>query len=138
MIMFNLLFGRLLVVFSVFFLMIRRPPRSTRTDTLFPTRRSSDLVAGSERKYLAERIQRRIGPDHRQGERVMAMLGDWVRDAAENPDDPESFTQLFLADMARLQDIPVALLGSHLARSEERRVGKEGVRPCRSRWSAIT
>src|SRR3546814_1113913 len=25
------------------FLMIRRPPRSTRTDTLFPTRRSSDL-----------------------------------------------------------------------------------------------
>src|SRR3546814_9227420 len=27
-----------------FFLMIRRPPRSTRTDTLFPTRRSSDLI----------------------------------------------------------------------------------------------
>src|SRR3546814_8485987 len=26
-----------------FFLMIRRPPRATRTDTLFPTRRSSDL-----------------------------------------------------------------------------------------------
>src|SRR3546814_6333717 len=26
-----------------FFLMIRRPPRSTRTDTLFPTRRASDL-----------------------------------------------------------------------------------------------
>src|SRR3546814_6401888 len=25
--------------------MIRRPPRSTRTDTLFPTRRSSDLCA---------------------------------------------------------------------------------------------
>src|SRR3546814_7784515 len=28
-----------------FFLMLRRPPRSTRTDTLFPTRRSSDLAA---------------------------------------------------------------------------------------------
>src|SRR3546814_4274650 len=28
--------------------MIRRPPRSTRTDTLFPTRRSSDLLAGRE------------------------------------------------------------------------------------------
>src|SRR3546814_17692318 len=26
----------LLVIFFVFFLMIRRPPRSTRTDTLFP------------------------------------------------------------------------------------------------------
>src|SRR3546814_6527280 len=31
----------ILVLF--FCLMIRRPPRSTRTDTLFPTRRSSDL-----------------------------------------------------------------------------------------------
>src|SRR3546814_10551474 len=31
-------------VVCLFFLMIRRPPRSTRTDTLFPTRRSSDLV----------------------------------------------------------------------------------------------
>src|SRR3546814_6373770 len=30
--------------FSFFFLMIRRPPRSTRTDTPFPTRRSSDLA----------------------------------------------------------------------------------------------
>src|SRR3546814_5445409 len=28
---------------SFFFLMIRRPPRSTRTDHSFPTRRSSDL-----------------------------------------------------------------------------------------------
>src|SRR3546814_6558067 len=30
-----------------FFLMIRRPPRSTRTDTSFPTRRSSDLSISS-------------------------------------------------------------------------------------------
>src|SRR3546814_11740313 len=30
----------------VFFLMIRRPPRSTRTTHSFPTRRSSDLQAG--------------------------------------------------------------------------------------------
>src|SRR3546814_7076671 len=29
--------------------MIRRPPRSTRTDTLFPTRRSSDLTACADR-----------------------------------------------------------------------------------------
>src|SRR3546814_5649685 len=27
--------------------MIRRPPRSTRTDTSFPTRRSSDLLGGA-------------------------------------------------------------------------------------------
>src|SRR3546814_5747877 len=29
--------------------MIRRPPRSTRTDTLFPYRRSSDLVGAAQR-----------------------------------------------------------------------------------------
>src|SRR3546814_10271987 len=34
----------------IFFLMIRRPPRSTRTDTLFPTRRSSDLIHGHARR----------------------------------------------------------------------------------------
>src|SRR3546814_13589764 len=32
-----------LTLFTILCLMIRRPPRSTRTDTLFPTRRSSDL-----------------------------------------------------------------------------------------------
>src|SRR3546814_1763827 len=41
-----------------FFLMIRRPPRSTRTDTLFPTRRSSDLRAvdaqGTDRKNIEQ------------------------------------------------------------------------------------
>src|SRR3546814_19947191 len=37
-------------IFSFFFLMIRRPPRSTRTDTLFPTRRSSDLFRRSGRR----------------------------------------------------------------------------------------
>src|SRR3546814_8455342 len=29
-------------------LMKRRPPRSTRTDTSFPTRRASDLIVGAE------------------------------------------------------------------------------------------
>src|SRR3546814_20500895 len=32
-----------IIIVFLFFLMIRRPPRSTRTDTSFPTRRSSDL-----------------------------------------------------------------------------------------------
>src|SRR3546814_17363178 len=33
----------LVILWIFFFLMIRRPPGSTRTDTLFPTRRSADL-----------------------------------------------------------------------------------------------
>src|SRR3546814_4912430 len=35
-----------------FFLINRRPPRSTRTDTPFPTRRSSDLDEAKQRHYL--------------------------------------------------------------------------------------
>src|SRR3546814_15067251 len=36
--------------------MIRRPPRSTRTDTPFPTRRSSDLLAALEFPRLTSRV----------------------------------------------------------------------------------
>src|SRR3546814_6699139 len=36
--------------------MIRRPPRSTRTDTLFPTRRSSDLGNRHPRACRIDRI----------------------------------------------------------------------------------
>src|SRR3546814_11424515 len=34
--------------------MIRRPPRSTRTDTLFPTRRSSDLLAAARKAKIGD------------------------------------------------------------------------------------
>src|SRR3546814_19040223 len=52
----------LLVV--IFFLMIRRPPRSTRTDTLFPytTLFRSHLRARYSRPRPADR--RRVGPAH--------------------------------------------------------------------------
>src|SRR3546814_1331721 len=39
----------------VFFLMIRRPPGSTRTDTLFPYRRSSDLKVAARREQPDQR-----------------------------------------------------------------------------------
>src|SRR3546814_7253294 len=35
--------------------MIRRPPRSTRTDTLFPTRRSSDLISERAARLAEEK-----------------------------------------------------------------------------------
>src|SRR3546814_9434756 len=59
--MINLLcqsFSVIVSYFSFFFLMIRRPPRSTRTDTLFPYTSSSDLggvVLGEMRLPLARR-----------------------------------------------------------------------------------
>src|SRR3546814_4298902 len=40
--------------------MIRRPPRSTRTDTLFPTRRSSDLDDAVERHQIEKALQYRL------------------------------------------------------------------------------
>lgn len=70
----------------------------------------------SEEAYRVEALQRRIGSDFANGERLMQMLGTWVSNAAANPGDPRNFTPLFLAEMARLQDPPVDLLGTPLSR----------------------
>src|SRR3546814_15182678 len=45
-----------IVLVRIFFLIIRPPPRSTRTDTLFPTRRSSDLRQSARRLMSAGRV----------------------------------------------------------------------------------
>lgn len=78
-------------------------------------RRTRESRAGNE-TYRVDSIQRRIGPDFVNGERLMQMLGMWVRNAAANPNDPRNFTPLFLAEMARLQDSPVDLLGTPRSR----------------------
>src|SRR3546814_11592912 len=97
--------------------MIRRPPRSTRTDTLFPY---TTLFRSSDRRA---REPSRVG-GARMGEGILAarrragMFGD-VADAEvklegrREPGEPEQIRR----------------------RSEERRVGKECVSTCRSRWS---
>src|SRR3546814_19933623 len=100
--------------------MIRRPPRSTRTDTLVPY---TTLFRSAV---------------HHQGDGVL------LRQAAL-----AAVEQLVLADArgGRLVlDDRLAVLGLDVGhrvgaalvadqRSEERRVGKECVSPCRSRWS---
>src|SRR3546814_9623572 len=45
----------ILCLFILFFLMILRPPRSTRTDTLFPSRRSSDLHRSNMMRFLTRK-----------------------------------------------------------------------------------
>src|SRR3546814_5632634 len=61
--------------------MIRRPPRSTRTDTSFPTRRSSDL-RGSDRRTHVDEIQAGIFadiPGHRRADRCHSHgAGAWL------------------------------------------------------------
>src|SRR3546814_18294727 len=92
----------------IFFLMIRRPPRSTRTDTLFP--------------YTT--LFRSIGADYR------AVAGG----------DGDVGIQQYLLHVgvevpAVGQPVIEASLEGDAPRSEERRVGKECVSTCRSRWS---
>src|SRR3546814_20777785 len=52
--------------------MIRRPPRSTRTDTLFPTRRSSDLGD------LGDALGRHSGLVVKDAAKVVAIRKDLV------------------------------------------------------------
>src|SRR3546814_12584782 len=138
--------------------MIRRPPRSTRTDTRFPYPtlfRSPDAAL----RFVAAELQHQAA---RAGE---------VRDAATARPGREGLqrdaAQRWRSDPGRLPDAPVRRAvegvrrdgrgrvvradvppavrpgaaaqvdrtGRRRARSEERRVGKECVSTCSSRWS---
>src|SRR3546814_14820540 len=99
--------------------MIRRPPRSTRTDTLFPyttlfrSARSGEVGLG-----VADVGQRLL--ERRRVDDLLALevLGGEGRDR----------------DRHVLKALRRPLRGDD-DRSEERRVGKECVSTCRSRWS---
>src|SRR3546814_13170064 len=107
--------------------MIRRPPRSTRTDTLFPytTLFRSRLEGG-----LAVR-----------GTEDVFGLGSSLRmNAAHEIDEPLDRLPLrLLCQPEALQRLAIGAIGigkfDDLRRSEERRVGKACVSTCRSRWS---
>lgn len=75
--------------------------------------RRAGQEAAFEREQMEERVARQVGPDYAAGERFMAFLAAWVNEAAKHPQDPRSFTPLFLAEMARLQGAPVDLTGAH-------------------------
>src|SRR3546814_18664704 len=98
--------------------MIRRPPRSTRTDTLFP-------YTTLFRSLAAVRDDRDRRGDHQGRERALeaaVVLDGEICDAChlKSPWMPGDHPRW------RQKEGP---------RSEERRVGKECVSTCRSRWS---
>src|SRR3546814_16686660 len=109
--------------------MIRRPPRSTRTDTLFPYRRSSDLLSDPaswvhDQAYDCLMV---VYLDRRQ------TLGD----RAAAPIATRVIGEIDLGPIVRarpelVEDGNVRIAGM---RSEASRVGKECVSTCRSRWS---
>src|SRR3546814_14352304 len=104
-----------------FFLMIRRPPRSTRTDTLFPyttlfrsARRERDARAGAAPHALPGEVGRWIILDGRGASGCLEDLG-----------------------IAERRPCPVRVRGDAILfvrrRSEERRVGNEWVSSVSSR-----
>src|SRR3546814_14495606 len=115
--------------------MIRRPPRSTRTDTLFPYTTLFRSVIGEADDLVGEKG---VG-----GGGLAALPGFFLQPPG---DFGAAGTQRLFQQPGRLRLAARAqasqLLGQGLAiddraavRSEERTVGKEWVSTCRSRWS---
>src|SRR3546814_11752718 len=118
-----------------FLLMIRRPPRSTRTDTLFPyTTLFRSLDADLLAQFANQRIMRGLASlDFAAGKLPLA-----GRDLADRTlrDQYASvrINQATGGDLAALA-WRRSVLRHQVRRSEERRVGKACVSTCRSRWS---
>src|SRR3546814_16997947 len=122
--------------------MIRRPPRSTRTDTLFPYTtlfRSNRGACGGYSARLAQqqmqarrqvcRPMRKLLPGSERFELVTHMLRERL--------SPEQIAgKLRSMNIPNLRDAYVCRETIYNAiRTEERRVGKESVGTFRSRWS---
>src|SRR3546814_13534787 len=117
--------------------MIRRPPRSTRTDTLFPyttlfrsarcrcRRRTVAAPAPGDDgiQFARYPAARQRGIRH-QAKALPAIVVDHGQDAEAPP-----------VGKGVADEIQRPALAGALRRSEERRVGKECVSTCRSRWS---
>src|SRR3546814_13437129 len=114
--------------------MIRRPPRSTRTDTLFPYTTLFRSGAPALRVLREQPVQDGspyIFPsDGGQSHFVAAdgVLGRICHGLGWTDVTAHTLRHTF-------GSIAGELGYSELTRSEERRVGKEGVSTCESRWS---
>src|SRR3546814_12341551 len=106
-----------------FFLKIRRPPRSTRTDTLFPYTtlfRSHSLIDIS----MQVKGDLHIDQHHTVEDSALA-LGEAVAKALGDKRGIARYGEAHA---------PLDETLTRCVRSEERRVGKEGGSTCRSRW----
>src|SRR3546814_20308648 len=121
------------LLFLFFFLMIRRPPRSTRTDTLFPYTtlfRSKDFAPRCCMTSIAKR------------KTVIALAASalfaTLSGCAVGPDfktPAGDKAERYTADALPEKTVATPVAGGEAQRSEERRGGKEGGSTCRSRWS---
>src|SRR3546814_14878401 len=100
--------------------MIRRPPRSTRTDTLFPytTLFRSPAIFDHDEGYRADVSLESLA--------ALRPIEGGVVTAGKASQQNDAAAACLVVAEDKLADI---------GRSEERRVGKESVSTCRSRWS---
>src|SRR3546814_20594108 len=112
--------------FVFFFFMIRRPPRSTRTDTLFPYTTLFRSVYHADSLFAVTPVSASVPLVGESDTIPVSLDGTTVHlpTALVQPAYREFFDKIvdWAYDEAR-------------DRSEERRVGKECVSTCRSRWS---
>src|SRR3546814_19656280 len=118
--------------------MIRRPPRSTRTDTLFPYTtlfRSTEIIESALAIIEDAAFAPLFAPDVLAEAPIAAIVGEEV--IAGTVDRLRvTETQAHVVDFKTGRFVPdkaAAVPRPHLRRSEERRVGKEGVSKCKSR-----
>src|SRR3546814_16380962 len=111
-----------------FFLMIRRPPRSTRTDTLFPdTTLFRSPTSSRHEKWVKNSVIGKLLKRQNPARWPGSMEGE-DRDAVGGSARPVESRKVI--DLQRVA-VEVAVIG----RSGARRVGEECVRKCRSRWT---
>src|SRR3546814_19725394 len=116
--------------------MIRRPPRSTRTDTLFPYTtlfRSTDPSTTSFSPFTW-RLRSEGGLDVAVGVAPAPLRGHALKIRSSKTARTFAAAQLATLDPGRSR-LSWATARDDGQRSDERRVGEECVSTCRYRWS---
>src|SRR3546814_14754036 len=118
--------------------MIRRPPRSTLTDTLLPC--TTLFLSGAA--YCDDKAALAVGPTASGVALAMLPVAEEykkiliVEPAVADAITGEKWNKyIFRTSRNSTQDAYAAAAAFPKERSEERRVGKECVSTCRSRWS---
>src|SRR3546814_13730638 len=113
--------------------MIRRPPRSTRTDTLFPYTtlfRSTSVVRASDKSFQVKWTETVFERGSQSGtSRWTAILTTIARTPSSVEVLRKNPLGIYVDAIDWSRELDTA------PRSEERRVGNECVSTCRSRWS---
>src|SRR3546814_19502725 len=118
--------------------MVRRPPRSTRTDTLFPYTTLFRSACGEKEFLVSGRAHGSRQPCHRRLSQYRGSRGYPQRATRSRPRLDVLLDSYYwktpYQSFLSFGSVGGTRPASTFARSEERRVGKACVSTCRSRW----